>query len=129
MKICIPTMGYRGMREMVGEHFGKVPTYTIIDTETNEIKVIENTSEHRGGVGLPPELIKKAGADAILVSGLGMRALEMFKKLGIRVYTGAHGTVEETLAMFKQGKLTIASEDDICREHQHHDVHSEYHSC
>ncbi|MDH7508634.1 MAG: NifB/NifX family molybdenum-iron cluster-binding protein [Methanomassiliicoccales archaeon] len=129
MKICIPTMGYRGIYEMVGEHFGKVPTYTIIDTETNEIKVIENTSEHRGGVGLPPELIKKAGADAILVSGLGLRALEIFKKLGIKVYTGARGTVEETLAMFKQGKLAIAGADDACREHEHHSIQSKHHSC
>ena len=44
MKLCIPTMGDRGMEEMVGEHFGRVPTYTLVDTETGDVKVVQNTT-------------------------------------------------------------------------------------
>ena len=34
MKVCIPTMGDRGMEETVGGHFGRVPTYTLVDTDS-----------------------------------------------------------------------------------------------
>ena len=51
MKICIPTMGQKGLDEYVGEHFGRVPTYTIIDLENNSVKAISNTSHHMGGQG------------------------------------------------------------------------------
>ncbi|MDK2826366.1 MAG: hypothetical protein PWQ44_1546, partial [Methanolobus sp.] len=36
MKLCIPSMGQNGMEDTVGQHFGKVPYYTLYDTETRE---------------------------------------------------------------------------------------------
>ena len=42
MKICMPTMGNGGLDGRVGEHFGRVPTYTIVDLETNNVKVVPN---------------------------------------------------------------------------------------
>ena len=36
MKVCIPTMGEKGLDNLVGEHFGRVPTYTIVDLETQD---------------------------------------------------------------------------------------------
>ncbi|MHA1386469.1 MAG: NifB/NifX family molybdenum-iron cluster-binding protein, partial [Candidatus Helarchaeota archaeon] len=61
MKVCIPTMGDKGLDEEVGAHFGRVPTYTIIDTETNNVEVVKNNSEHMGGVGLPAEILASLG--------------------------------------------------------------------
>jgi len=51
MKVCIPTEGEGGIDDLVGQHFGRVPTYTIVDLDTNEVEVTQNTSEHMGGVG------------------------------------------------------------------------------
>ena len=65
MKICVPTMGEKGLDELIGEHFGRVPTYTIVDLDTNAVKVIPNTSEHMGGVGYPPEIMVKEGPSRI----------------------------------------------------------------
>ncbi len=123
MKICVPTSGLGGLDDEVGQHFGKVPTYTIFDTETNGVRVIENTSEHRGGVGLPPELISLAGADVMVVSGLGTRAVSMFESFGIRVYVGAHGTAKQALRMFQEGLLAPASDENACKEHASHGDH------
>ena len=53
MLIGIPSMGKQGLNELVGEHFGRVPAYTLIDTETEQVKVVDNTSEHLGGKGYP----------------------------------------------------------------------------
>lgn len=51
MKVCIPTYGKSGLNDQVNEHFGRAPTFTIVDTDNMEVKVIENRSEHMGGSG------------------------------------------------------------------------------
>ena len=117
MKICVPTMGNRGLNEEVGEHFGRVPTYTLVDTETNEVTVIENTSEHMGGSGYPPEIIAQTGAEAMLCGGLGGRAIMMFEERGIMVYVGASGTVKDAVSMWQAGKLQQATDENACRQH------------
>ena len=127
MKICIPTMGKRGLDEQIGEHFGRVPTYTIMDTETNEVNIIDNTSEHMGGRGYPPEIIAEAGAEAMICSGLGSRAIAMFEDMGIMVYVGANGRVKDAIQMWKEGQLEPATDENACRQHafrkEDHDHH------
>lgn len=126
MKVAIPTMGDKGMDEQVGQHFGKVPTYTIVDTDTNDVRVIPNTSEHMGGVGLPPELMAREGVETMLAAGLGHRAVMMFQDLGIMVYIGAQGTVKDTLKLYQDGQLSAATEENACKEHREHGHH---HQC
>jgi len=123
MKICIPTMGENGLDNQVGEHFGRVPTYTIVDLDTNEVKVIPNTSEHMGGQGYPPEIMAKEGVNAMVCRGLGRRAIMMFEELGIDVYIGASGTVKDVIEAFKQDRLQKANVDSACGQHAFRDEH------
>ena len=119
MRICIPTLGDRGLDEFVSEHFGRAPTFTVVDTETKEVKVIPNTGEHFGGVGHAPEIISDADVEVMLCSGLGPRAIGMFEQFGIEVYVGASGTVREAVRDFQAGKLHEATDADACKEHRH----------
>ena len=117
MRVCIPTMGNRGLDEQVGEHFGRVPTYTIVDTGTGEVEIHPNTSEHMGGGGYAPEIMAKANVDVMICSGLGRRAIGMFEGFGIMVYVGAYGTVRDAVQMWKDGKLQAATDENACRKH------------
>ena len=123
MKIAFPTLGNKGMDEEIGEHFGRVPTYTIVDLEKNEIKVIPNTSHHMGGVGYPPELLAKEGVKVMICRGLGRKAISMFQEFGIDVYIGATGKVKDALNAFKKGLLKKATTQDACEEHAFRDKH------
>jgi predicted Fe-Mo cluster-binding NifX family protein len=116
-------MGKNALDNIVGEHFGRVPTYTIVDLDTNEVKVIPNTSEHTGGQGYPPEIMAKEGVNAMVCRGLGRRAIAMFEEMGIDVYIGASGTVKDAVEAFKQGTLQKASEGDACAQHAFKDRH------
>jgi predicted Fe-Mo cluster-binding NifX family protein len=129
MKICIPTNGNNGLDEYIGEHFGRVQTYTIIDLETSEIKVVPNTSHHMGGQGYPPELMKKEGVNILVCRGLGRRAIGMFEEFGIDVYIGATGKVKDAIDAFKQGELRKAGIDDACGRHAFRDLHHHDHNC
>jgi len=123
MKICIPTMGENGLDNLVGEHFGRVPTYTIVDLDTNNVKVIPNTSHHMGGQVDPPEIMAREGVNVMICQGLGRRAITMFEEFGIEVYIGASGTVKDAIEAFKQGTLQKASEGDACEQHAFRDRH------
>lgn len=118
MKIVIPTNGKKGLSATVAEHFGRCDTYTFLDEKGNIIEIIANTSEHMGGTGLPPELMKKHEANILLCKGLGIRALNLCKQLKIDVYVCQTETVKEIFEMWKNNKIKKASSDDACLEHK-----------
>lgn len=119
MKVSVPTMGDRGLNELICAHFGRAETFTIVDTDSGDVEVVPNTSEHMGGTGLPPELISAKGAHVMLAGGLGPKAVKMFEDYGIDVFVGATGTVRDAISDWKEGHLEEASDRNACREHQH----------
>lgn len=114
MRVTVPTTGYDGLGEEVNDHIGNAPTWTIVDTETREVRVVENTSNHRGGVGMPPEVIARAGTDVVLCWTLGQRAIDLFRGFGIKVHVGAEGTVAEAIGAWEAGLLPEADEHTDC---------------
>jgi len=116
MKIVIPTDSQKGLDDTVAEHFGKCNTYTFLDEKGKVIEIIDNTSKHLGS-GLPPKLMKKHEADILLCKGLGPKALNLCKQLGIDVYVSQAETVKEIFEMWKSKKLKKADFKDVCKEH------------
>ncbi len=112
-------MGDKGMDESVGGHFGKSPGYVIFDTETKSVDTIKNSSEHLGGVGLPPELLAKHGVNVVVCSALGPKAVDMLTSFNIKVYVGATGSVKSAIDAWQKGKLESANADNACKEHSH----------
>ena len=119
MKVSVPTMGDRGLDELICAHFGRAETFTIVDIDSGDVEVIRNTSEHMGGTGLPPELISAKGAHVMLAGGLGPKAVKMFEGYGIEVFIGATGTVRDAISDWKEGYLEEATDENACREHRH----------
>lgn len=114
MKIVIPTDGRKGLEDTVAAHFGRCKTYTFLDESGKVIEIIDNVSEHGGGTGLPPELMKKHGANVLLCKDLGIRALRLCKELGIDVYVSDAKTVKEVFGLWTSNKLTKATTEDVC---------------
>lgn len=115
MNIVVPTNGHDGLSELVAEHFGRCKTYTFINESGELIKVIPNNSEHMGGSGLPPELMKQNDADVLLCKGLGFKAINLCAELGINVYVGKERTVKEIFDSWKNNNLKKAGSEDACR--------------
>jgi len=115
MKIVIPTEGNDGLNDKVSAHFGRCNTYTFIDENGKLIEIIKNTSEHMGGKGLPPELMKEHGADVLLCKGLGPKALDLCNQFGIKVYVYNADTVKQIFELWKNNKLEQADAEDACK--------------
>lgn len=107
-------MSDKGRKAQVSEHFGRSPNFTMYDSETGEIETVENYSEHMGGSKKPPQIMKEHGVDVMVCSNLGRRAVSMFERLGIEVYTGAFGNVGEVIEKWKNNELEKASKDEAC---------------
>ncbi|PIT88601.1 MAG: dinitrogenase iron-molybdenum cofactor biosynthesis protein [Candidatus Magasanikbacteria bacterium CG10_big_fil_rev_8_21_14_0_10_36_32] len=118
MKIVIPTNDKKGLEDKVAEHFGRCLTYTFLNEKGEVIEIIDNISEHMGGIGLPPELMKKHEANVLLCKGLGPRALNLCKELGIEIYVCQTETVKEIFEMWKNNKIKKADLKDVCEEHK-----------
>lgn len=119
MKICVPTMGQAGMTEDICQHFGRAPTFTVVDLDRGDVAVLANVSEHMGGVGLPTETIFAAGVQVMIVGGLGPKAVQAFNQAGIDVFVGAAGTVKDAIDDWRAEMLRRADLDNACKEHRH----------
>jgi predicted Fe-Mo cluster-binding NifX family protein len=119
MKVCIPTMEKGGMDDELSEHFGGAPTFTIIDTETKDVKIVQNQSDHFGGAGKPPEHIENLGAKVVICRGIGPKAMIMLRDFGIDVYIGSTGNANNAFEMWSSGKLEKASIQNACQGHGH----------
>jgi len=118
MKVVIPTNDKKGLGDTVAEHFGRCLTYTFLNEKGEVVEIVDNTSEHMGGRELPPELMKKHGADILLCKDLGPRALALCSQLGIDVYVNQAETVKEIFEMWKNNEIKKAGAEDICEQHK-----------
>lgn len=119
MKICVPTKGSGGLDDEVSDHFGRAPTFTLLDTESGKVMVIENRSDHMGGTGKPPEQIKNTGCSVVLASGMGPNAVSMLNSYGIQAHVGATGTARQAVEQYNHGTLRVATVESACKEHKH----------
>ena len=77
MLICTPTSDAGGLDAKIHNHFGSAPYFTLYNTETEEIQIIENrNSHHSHGTCHPMNQLKKYKIDVVLCNGMGRRAIE-----------------------------------------------------
>jgi len=114
MRIVVPTNGKNGINERVSEHFGRCATYTFLDENGSVVDIVENTSEHMGGIGLPPMIMKKNKADVLLCRGIGSKAVSLCKQFGIEVYVGEAETVKEIFGLWKRKRIKKVA-GGVCR--------------
>lgn len=103
---------------MVTEHFGHCEYFLIHEVEGKDIKgtkIVKNPPHQKGFL---PDYLKKMDVDVIICGNMGEMALKMFEDLGISVYRGISGNVEEITGKYLRGELV--SSEAICREHAYH---------
>jgi len=116
--LVIPTNSKKGLDDQIAEHFGRSRTYTFFNEKGEVVEIIDNIGEHMGGFILPPELMKKHGADILLCKGLGPKAINFCQKLGIDVYVYQVDKVKDIFKLWRDNKLKKASVEDACEDHK-----------
>jgi predicted Fe-Mo cluster-binding NifX family protein len=120
MNVCIPVAEDKGRNSGAHGHFGSAPYFVLCDTETGHIRTIENRNEHHAhGACNPTAALGAHRVDAVIVGGIGSRALARLAAMGIKTYQSTGGSVEQDLAALKAGALPELNEREACPGHDH----------
>lgn len=107
MKLCISSTG-KDKSSQVDTAFGRAPFLLIIDMESLDVKVIENSAASAGhGAGIAAaQIVSDAGVDAVLSGYVGPNAFNALQASGIKVFEGAseNYTVQGTIERFISGE-------------------------
>jgi len=118
MRLCIPTDGGTGLDAKVFGHFGSAPCFVVHDTDTGETKSRDNSGkDHEHGACNPLASLSGESVDAIVVGGIGARALMGLNAAGIRVFRALEGSVADNAAAAKDGSLVELTPQTSCGHH------------
>jgi predicted Fe-Mo cluster-binding NifX family protein len=107
MKVVVTSTG-NDLASEVSPHFGRCPTFLIVDPETMKYEVVPNSamgSAHGAGIGAA-QLVASKGASVVLTGNVGPNAFSAMSALGVQIVTGVSGTVEDAVLRFKSGELS-----------------------
>jgi predicted Fe-Mo cluster-binding NifX family protein len=114
MKICITSEG-KGLDSKVDPRFGRCRYFIFADADTLEYEAVDNPNiESTGGAGIQSaQLVASKKAAAVITGNVGPNAFQTLRAAGIEVFTGASGTVKETIARYKKGAFKAISNPNV----------------
>jgi len=118
MKVCFPVKDSPSLESEVYGHFGSAPSFVLVDTDTNDLKVIGNADQHHAhGMCSPIKALGCHDIDCVVVGGIGGGALTKLNQSGIKVYKAAARTVSENLDLITAGSLAAFAPGHTCGGH------------
>jgi predicted Fe-Mo cluster-binding NifX family protein len=121
MKICIPTETGEGKTASVYGHFGSAPYFTIYDTDTLALEIVENANtHHEHGTCNPVAALQGRAVDIVVTGGMGARAVMMLNAQGIKVFRAVPGSVENIISTFSAKDLEELTVQNACASHSCH---------
>jgi predicted Fe-Mo cluster-binding NifX family protein len=114
LKVAVSSTG-PDLDAVVSPRFGRCPYFVIVETATMNHEAIPNTSASKSsGAGIAAsQEVANRGIDAVLSGRFGPNASQALSQVGIRMMTGANGTVKQTVEAFKNGGLNDVSSSSV----------------
>jgi len=106
MKIAV-TSKSNNLESEIDPRFGRCSYFLIVDTDTMNFEYLSNESAMAsGGAGIQAaQTVAKSGAEVVVTGNMGPNAFQTLSAAGIRVFTGANGTVKDAIEKYKKGEL------------------------
>ena len=108
MRVAISTEG-----EFVSAHFGRCPSFTIVDIENDKVtkkEIVDNPGHQPGFI---PQFLHEKGVECIIAGGMGMRATGFFNEFAIQAIVGVSGKVDEVIEKLQKG--TLEGGESLCK--------------
>ena len=107
MKIAVTSSG-KDLSAAVDPRFGRCAYFIIVDPDSMEFQLIENSQNLNlpQGAGIQAgKTIAESGAGVLITGNCGPKAFMVLEQAGVTVITGAGGTVEGAIEQYKNGEL------------------------
>lgn len=120
MKIVVSSTG-DNLDSQIDPRFGRCQFFIIIETDDMSFEFFNNESiAVGGGAGVQSaSFVASKGVKAVLTGNCGPKAMEVFNKANVEVFTGFAGTVKDGVEKFTQGgqkpttKATVAEKAGV----------------
>ena len=106
MKICVTaTAGDRNAQ--VDPRFGRCQYFVFVDSDTMAFEAMANEAiTAPGGAGIQAaQAVVNKGVNVVISGNIGPNAFQVLSTAGVKIATGAYGTVQEAVEMYKTGGL------------------------
>lgn len=106
MKICLSAKE-NSLDSQLDPRFGRAVYFVLIDPETMEMEIMENSAAAAGGgAGITSgQLMVEKDVSAVITGNMGPNAMNVLKAANIEIYRGEALSVKENIEKFKQGAL------------------------
>ena len=111
MKIAVSSRGPQLTSE-VDPRFGRAPYILIVDTDTSEFTVLNNSVNANAfkGAGIQAAtMVSDKGAEVVMTGYCGPKAFQVLEAAGIKVVSDVSGTVSDAIKRFNTGKINYSS--------------------
>lgn len=107
MKIAISATN-ANLEAQVDPRFGRCQYFLIVDAETNDFEAVPNTSKNApSGAGIQAaQTVTNKGAKVVITGNAGPNAYQALSAAGVKIITGAQGTIRNVVEQYKNGQLT-----------------------
>lgn len=115
MKVAVTSQG-RELSSPIDPRFGRAMFFVVIDTETGEFSVADNVQNLNAAQGAGIQAgrnVAELGAEAVITGHVGPKAFATLQAGGVKIHTGATGTVAQAIEQFKAGKLRQSADADV----------------
>jgi len=121
VRICIPASDEGELESTAFGHFGSAPLFVVHDTNEGSTEVIRNDNQHHGHGGCQPlSALEGKALYALVVGGIGRRAIVRLNEAGTKVYCALEGTIADNVAKMQAGELEEFTAETACAGHDPH---------
>jgi len=109
MKICV-TATAGDLNAQVDPRFGRSQYFVFVDSDTMAFEAMLNEAiATPGGAGIQAaQTVLNKGGNVVISGNIGPNAFQVLSTAGVKIATGAYGTVKEAVEMYKTGRLSEA---------------------
>ena len=110
MKLAISAEG-NSIEARVDARFGRCEYFAITSEDKEQWEFISNPGVSAGvgaGIHTAQELVNRK-VECVLTGRIGPNAMAVLQAAGIKVYTGASGTVREAFEQYNNGLLALST--------------------
>ncbi len=115
MRIAVTSTG-KDLDANTDPRFGRAAYFIIVNPETMKYEAVENSQN----LNLPQGAGIQAGktvienkADVLVTGNCGPKAFKVLQSAGVKIFTGAQGSVSDAVLQYKNGELEDSGEANV----------------
>jgi predicted Fe-Mo cluster-binding NifX family protein len=114
--IVAATTNGNSLEAQIDSRFGRAPNFLIVDTETQNFQVVQNTQSlnlaQGAGIQSAQNLLPYK-PDVVLTGNCGPKAFRVLQAAGIKVAVGVKGKIADAIQDYINGKYAEATEANV----------------